>query len=378
MALEQPLILRMRTLALLLSVASTLGTGGCDRSTASPKAVGPAASSAAALVVSEADLAKSRLGSASREIAISGSIESRSHAQLRAKVDGELVHIADQEGAAVRAGEVVARFDTTKLQAVLAQRQAQLAAAVADVGVAKRALEAQRRLVADGFVAQITLDNFEAAYEAKRATQLVAQSDVVLAQRNLEDAVVRSPLDGIVFRASVKRGEFVRQNAELLYVVDPRKQEVVATVSATDRPAIAVGMPARLSVAGPSRTVDATVTRISPMAEPGTRSYQVYLSIKNGQPDVQPGMFAIGSIALSAMPATLVPLSVLRQDQAGAFVLAVERGRLARKSVNVERQDLIAREAWLRDSLPPELALLVAHRLGVAGQAITIASRTRP
>jgi hypothetical protein len=78
--------------------------------------------------------------------------------------------------------------------------------------------------------------------------------------------------------------------------------------------------------------------RISPTTQPGSRSIPVYVEILDRDENLRGGLFGMGTINVKEKAHALaVPVSAVRKDAEGEFVLAVESSVLVRKPVGVVR-----------------------------------------
>jgi multidrug efflux pump subunit AcrA (membrane-fusion protein) len=100
-----------------------------------------------------------------------------------------------------------------------------------------------------------------------------------------------------------------------------------------------VGQEAQVALEGfGERPFRAKVTRISPTAQPGSRSILVYVEILDRHDGLRGGLFAMGSINVQEKGHALaIPAAAMRKDDRGEFVLAVENGTLVRKPVGAVR-----------------------------------------
>ena len=316
---------------------------------------------ASALELTSADIVYPRKERIARAIPVSGSLESPSQLQVRAKMGGEVSYLLDVEGARVRRGQLVAAFDKTQLNARLAERRALAASARAELVLAEKSLKAQRELVAEGFVSQNSIDTVQTASAAKKAALDAAESQVEVAKKALLDADIRSNIDGVVFKRHARPGEYVLAGTPLLTLIDPRKLELLVTLSALDRSAVSTGMSALLAVPGTDANFSATVDRVSPIAEPGTRSYAVYLKLNTAPASLLPGMYVRGELVVNAEPMWNVPAAAVRGDPPNEFLWSVVDGRIARRQVVVASRDAFSDRALISSPLSPDQPVVLTR-----------------
>lgn len=140
-----------------------------------------------------------------------GRIEPARVAEVRARVPGIVLERLFEEGADVKAGEVLFKIDPAPLEAVLAQARGALASAEANLYQANSLARRYEPLAEARAVSQQEYDNAIAAQKSAEAEILSARAAVQTAQLNLDYATVRAPIDGRIGRALVTEGALVGQ-----------------------------------------------------------------------------------------------------------------------------------------------------------------------
>jgi membrane fusion protein (multidrug efflux system) len=149
-----------------------------------------------------------------------GRIDAVRVAEIRARVAGILLKKVFQEGADVKAGDVLFQIDPAPLEAARDNAAANLARAEANAQQAKRQVNRFRELVAVRAVSKQDADNAESAEAVSTAEALAAKAALSTAELNLGYATVTAPISGRVGKAQVTEGTLVGQgNATLLAVV---------------------------------------------------------------------------------------------------------------------------------------------------------------
>jgi hypothetical protein len=138
----------------------------------------------------------------------------------------------------------------------------------------------------------------------------------------------------------------VAPEARIVEIVDLGQLELEAALSPADSVAVRVGQPATLAIEGVPQPVRATVARINPSAQAGSRSVLVYLGVA-AQPGLRQGLFARGQLATGEVRALAVPLSAVRTDKPLPYVQVVEAGRIAHRTVAPGARGDVDDEPWV-------------------------------
>jgi RND family efflux transporter MFP subunit len=263
---------------------------------------------------------------------ISGALKAVNSAFVKVRVAGELQGLTVREGDFVKAGQVVARIDSSEYQARVRQAQQQAEAAKAQVDIAQRSLDNNQSLVSQGFISKTALDTSLNNLAAAQATFKAAQAGADVAGKSLDDTVLRAPIGGQIAQRLVQNGERVAIDAKVLEIVDLAALELEAALAAADSVQVKTGQVAQLMVEGLSQPVAARVVRINPSTVAGSRSVLVYLALSGGAA-LRQGLFAQGTLALGQVRALAVPLDAVRTDKPAPYVQRVVDGRVVHLGV---------------------------------------------
>ena len=267
-------------------------------------------------------------------VALTGSLRAVNSTVLKARVAGELQGLAVREGDAVRAGQVIATIDPAEYQARLRQVQEQADAARALVEIAKRSFDNNQALVDKGFISRTALESSQSSLSGAQATYQAALAAVEVARKTLDDTALRAPITGVVSQRLAQPGERLAVDARVIEIIDPTRLELEATLAPADSVQVRAGQTARLRVEGAEQPVLATVVRINPSAQAGSRGVPVYLSVP-ATPGLRQGLFAQGVLVTARVQALAVPLGAVRTDRPAPYVQVVEGDRVRHKAVQL-------------------------------------------
>lgn len=357
----------VRYLIILGIVAAVVFAG--MRFLASRKAPAATDASAAAAVqtleIAGSDVLRVQATDLRQGLAVSGSLRAVRSAFIKARVAGELMDLQVREGDAVKAGQVLARIDPTEYQRRVRQAQEQAEAAKAQVDITQRQFDNNRALVDQGFISKTALDTSLAALQSAQATHRAAVAGTDVARRALEDAVLVAPFSGWVAARTAQNGERLSIDTRILELVDLSQLELEAALSAADARGVRLGQTATLHVEGLQQAVTATVLRINPSAQAGSRSVLVYLKIGDVG-GLRQGLFAQGVLGTEQRTVIAVPLNTVRTDQPTPYVQVIEADKVRHRSVQMGARGTVSgdplSETWVEvQGLSEGAQLLGAH-----------------
>ena len=258
---------------------------------------------------------------------------------VKARVAGRLAEVLVREGDHVTKDQVLARFEANELQSKVNERQSALDAARADARWTARDRSDKETLANRNIVSQSAADQARAVSENKASMVAVSEAQLEVAKRNLADAEVRAPFDGVVGERIANQGESLPIDGKILALLDTSHVEVAAQMPAADVVRLKVDQPATVTLEGfGDREFTGRITRISPTAQPGSRSIPVYVEITDRHEALRGGLFATGTVVVAEKGHALaVPAAAMRKDDQGDYVLVVENNALARKPVGAVR-----------------------------------------
>ncbi|AZD54887.1 MexC family multidrug efflux RND transporter periplasmic adaptor subunit [Pseudomonas chlororaphis] len=140
-----------------------------------------------------------------------GRVEPMRVAEVRARVAGIVMKKRFEEGADVKAGDLLFQIDPAPLKAAVSRAEGELARAQSAVQEAQARVKRYEPLVKIEAVSQQDFDSATADLRSAQAATRSAQADLESARLNLGYASVTAPISGRVGRALVTEGALVGQ-----------------------------------------------------------------------------------------------------------------------------------------------------------------------
>ncbi len=249
--------------------------------------------------------------------------------QLRARVTGFLEKRLFEEGADVKNGELLFVIEKAPYQAVVDQRQAELASAKADRANTQVQLRRGEELVKNKNIPQAEVDQRRAADEMAAARILEAQAALEQAQINLDYTQIHAPIAGRIGRAAFSVGNLVGPDSGVLativsqdpiYVTFPVSQrQLLAHRGEGGEPVVRVTLPDGTLYDHPGK-----LNFLDVQVDPGTDTVTVRAELPNPERVLVDGQFVGVRVERGEPEKVLtVPQASLQLDQAGPYVLVV-------------------------------------------------------
>jgi len=314
------------------------------------------------------DVAVARLAQLEADTTLTGTTRPYREVMVRSQVEGQVIRLGVDVGDRVQPGQLLAAVDPVVLKNAVFQAEAELAArrneviqAQAAVNRARTAVEEARltlhqaesdarrleALLRDGAVsaqaaeqARTTAQTARQVLRSREAEVVTAQQGVAVAQgrvqaqtalvqqarARLNQALLRSPLNGVVLERLTEVGNLLQPGGEVLRLGDIRQLKVVVEVSERELARLAPGQRATVTFdAVPNRTYEGRITRISPAAA-AARLIPVEVVIDNADERLGSGLLARVAFQGANAPRLMIPQSAL-----GGF----EEGQLSSRQGSV-------------------------------------------
>ncbi len=347
-----------------------------------------------------------------RQVELAGTLASPDLAKVSSEVAGIVREVLVELGHEVTPGQVLVKLEPRELELALRQSEAQLHQTQAQLGIDGlrniepppddqisiiRTATANRddayaqanratQLLKQGLLTQADFDTTqtrlkvaEAAYQAAveqvqslKATLQQRRAAVELAQKKLNDSVIRAPIGGSVSERLVQPGEFIRENTPVVTLVQMNPLKLKTSVQEKYASLVRPGLSAQFRVESvPDRVFQGRLAFVSPSVDEATRTFPVEILVDNSHRILKPGFFTKGVIL------TQKDENVLAVSDAAISTLAGESSVYVVENNKIRKQ-IVTLGAHIGDNYEIAEGLkgdetLAASRLSELATGITVA-----
>src|SRR6201997_3560419 len=273
-----------------------------------------------------------------------GRFEAVEEVQVRPRVGGYVNSVEFQDGAIVRAGDLLYVIDPRPFEAVAEQADGQLSDARAKVELAKRELDRGLNLVQTSAVSEQVVDQRRQSLQAAHAAEMQAEGALKAAQLNIEFTHVLAPIAGRVSRHLVDAGNLVQGSDtgtstllttivsldpiyisfdvdEATYIKNSKLWFEGKRPSSRDTP-----NPVQVALSGETKpSHDGTMEFLDNRLDVSTGTLRSRAKVANHDLSILPGQFGrVRLIGSSPYDALLLPDTAIATDQSRKIVFVVK------------------------------------------------------
>lgn len=286
---------------------------------ASSNKVGDKAASDAQAVLSVETVTPSQ-DTIGNTLSADGTISAKDTANVSAKVNGVAVErVLVEEGDRVKAGQVLAVFDTDAMEQQVLQAEADVAEAEATLANASADAARVLPLIDIDAISRQEADRYRTSEVRARASLQAAKARLNSQRLTLDNAKVVAPVSGVISDKMVEVG-MVAGGEPLFTIIKGGVLEWRADIDPKLVGEVTVGTPVRVSLPG-GDSVMGKVSRIAPTAD-NNRQITIYASLA-ANAKVRAGMYQTGEFLLGSASTQTIPNSAIVSNDGYDYVMLV-------------------------------------------------------
>lgn len=249
-----------------------------------------------------------------------GTIDAKDTANVSAKVNGVAIEsIVVEEGDRVKAGQVLAIFDTDAMEQQVLQAEADVAEAEATLANASADAARVLPLLDIDAISKQEADRYRTAKLQAQAALQASKARLSTQRLSVDNATVVAPVSGVISEKMAEVG-MVAGGEPLFTIIKGGILEWRADIDPKLVGEVSVGTPVRVSLPD-GDTVMGKVSRIAPTAD-NNRQITIYASLA-ANAKVRAGMYQTGEFLLGSASTQTVPNSAIVSNDGYDYVMLV-------------------------------------------------------
>ncbi len=245
------------------------------------------------------------MGNVREVVTATGSLNPHVLVNVGTEVSGRIEKIYKDFNSLVKKGDLLAKLDTELLETSIESAKSELNKAKINVDEAKLDLELLKELYKKDMAAEYEVRKAE--FKHTLALQSLHNSQLALqrAQKNLDNAYISSPIDGVIVSRNVDEGQTVAAslNAPTLFVIanNLEQMQITASVDEADIGKISLNLPVEFTVdaySGERFRGKINQIRLNPNTDQNVVSYNIIIDAQNPERKLLPGMTANVTIVI--------------------------------------------------------------------------------
>jgi len=275
-------------------------------------------------------------------VASTGNLSAVTTVQVGTQVSGIVNEIYVDFNDDVRRGQIIARIDTTLLVSSVKDAEATLSRNQAQLDFSQIEFDRVANLFEKSFATEVEYNQAKYNLDLAQATMVSSRINLERANRNLNYAIIVSPISGVVVERNVDEGQTVAAslNTPQLFLIanDLAKMEILASVDESDIGLIQEGQTVRFTVQAYDDDVfygKVRQVRLQSTIQENVVTYTAVVQVDNSDGRLLPGMTATVEFLIEQVADVMkVPNSALRfrpnEQMMTDFMARMEAMRAAR------------------------------------------------
>jgi HlyD family secretion protein len=291
--------------------------------------------------------AKASRNSITNSVTATGKVEPVTKVDVGTQVSGIIDKIYVDFNSVVTKGQVIAEMDKVNLQADLISKQAELASSKTEFAYQEKNYARSKTLHEKQLISDTDFETATYNYEKAKNSYQNTLSGMTKVSRNLQYAIITSPIDGVVINRAVEEGQTVAAgfSTPTLFTIanDLTRMRVIANVDEADIGQVEEGQHVTFTVdAYPNDVFEGNVTQIRLEAKVTSNvvTYEVVISAYNPDLKLKPGLTAsVTILTLERYDVLTVPTKALRfvPDEAALLAMHISVADGGREMINGKR-----------------------------------------
>lgn len=250
-----------------------------------------------------------------------GEIHARYEPQLAFRIGGKVVERLVEAGERVLKDQPLARLDPQDVRLQLEGIRAQVAAAEANLRVARAEHERYKTLMKRELVSRSQFDASENSLRSAEARLRQTRAEFDVANNQVGYAELRATRDGVIAQRLVEVGQVIAAGQTVFVLAADGEREVAINLPEQALEHYSLDQEVTIELwSQPDKRYPGRIRELSPAADEQSRTYSARVAFTEGDVAVELGQSALVSIRNADQVSLAVPLSAITAEQGRAYV----------------------------------------------------------
>ncbi len=222
-----------------------------------------------------------------------GEFVSPSRSEVAPKEPGRVAAVYVDAGSRVSRGQPLLTLETDYFRIEVQRAEADMARARAAEADARRDFDRKKGLLGNQSIPQSTYDRSQAAYEQAQAARASAEASMALARQHVADAVMRSPMTGVVSERRTDVGQRLGEAGVAFVIEQTAPLKLRFSIPERYLGELQTGRTVTARVDPyPGETFTGRIKTVGGVIDPATRTFFAEAEFSNADGRLRPGLFA--------------------------------------------------------------------------------------
>lgn len=303
-----------------------------------------------------------------------GTIRSGNTTAIGFELAGKINHLAVDSGNTVKTGQMLAKLDTSLLEAESRELQANLAQNSADLQLAKNTLSRSLELKKQGYTSEQQLDELKGQLNSLQAARQRLIAAIDANNLRIDKSTLTAPFDGVVAKRNHNLGEVVNLGSPLFTLIEHNNPQAMIGVPVNIAQVMTPKQQLTLTVN--DQQYQASVAGVGAEVNPVTRTVPVRFTLPNDAPVLNGELAYLQYGKSVATKGYWIPISSLTDGLRGLWNIYV-LAKYKQDQYLIERRDIEiiytkGEQAYVTGAISPgELYVTQGLHKLVVGELVT-------
>jgi RND family efflux transporter MFP subunit len=242
---------------------------------------------------------------------------------VKTTLSGRIKNVGVDVGHIVSKGQKLSEIDSTLYIAAVQSAISNFDKAETNLKNSNLHLQRITNLYSQGVIAKAELEDAALSADTAKFNYSKAQEELLVAEDNLKNLTIKSPVNGVIMARQANPGENVRAGEQIFVIGEMQSIMVAANVPEEKVGSVFLRQEAEVVFDSyPTSPLKGYVEKIDPKTDPKTRTFRAYIKVKDSKLKLRPGLSAYTRLKYNRKALAIPSLSLIKNaNESTVFVV---------------------------------------------------------